>query len=405
MNVVPIKEEELDLEDVGLPDSLEINNAVLKKCDGVALACGLNHNQISSIYDFSQFAAKLAQHYRSEAQRISAIAKEEPPSIDPIHMDNIVPMAWHTALGEDVGLGRTIAVRGPSGNGKTTACRAVLEAAGYTIYHMDCTDTVMVDNLVGGLVPEPDGKGGISMVWRDGVVSRAFRDPMGAVLLDEFDALDPRVAMSLQSALLRRHDGTRYVNAPDAPGGGIISTGMVPFLLTMNTWGTGATREYVGRNAMDMATMDRLDSVLDTTYENETAILEHYGFKGKYVESIIDIAKTVRANAEKQGLKIVFSTRRLLGICELMNKLDLTFGVAFQREFLARITPSEIKALDLSLGDKTKGMKVDVKYNPLEPVAMTGHVMLPDGTVIVDNSIATDLKDMYRQARFGSLTA
>ena len=43
----------------------------------------------------------------------------------------------------------TIAIVGPSGNGKTTAARKLLEAAGYNVHEMDCTDATMPHDIIG----------------------------------------------------------------------------------------------------------------------------------------------------------------------------------------------------------------------------------------------------------------
>ena len=204
-------------------------------------------------------------------------------------------------------LGRTVAVRGPAGNGKSTGVRAVLRQLGYTVHHFDCTDTATVEQLVGGLVPEPDGTGGIRMAFRPGLFARAFADPDAAIQLDEFDALDPRTALALQSALHRAARGARrWVAIPDHEQGGIEAAGDCPIVVTMNTWGGGATREYVGRNALDMASLDRFDSLLDTAYEEEGLMIRHAGHAKAPVQRIVDAAGEIRRKIDENQLRVAF---------------------------------------------------------------------------------------------------
>ena len=115
----------------------------------------------------------------------------------------VVAMEWHDRLATDAKLGRHHRRPWPGRERQELGVRTALEAIGFNVYHLDCTDSTTAEMLVGGLMPQSNGAGGIDMVFRDGVITRAFADPKGAIQLDEFDALDPRVAMVLQSALHR----------------------------------------------------------------------------------------------------------------------------------------------------------------------------------------------------------
>lgn len=258
----------------------------------------------------------------------------------------VVKLSWYDRLATDIGLGRTIAVRGPAGNGKSTGVKAVLEAAGYKVYTMDCTDSTTVDQLVGGIVPEADGKGGINMVFKPGVFAKAFSDEKAAIQLDEFDALDPRVAMCLQSALHRAPAGKkRWLSLPDHPEGGMFAKGDIPVVVTMNTWGNGATREYVGRNSLDAASMDRFNSLIDTNYEAENNILAAHGFRSTVANEVVAWANDIRKKIDSKGLRVVLSTRRLLDIAEVMDKMSETLKKATERDFWSRLEEIDRKAL------------------------------------------------------------
>lgn len=305
----------------------------------------------NDLVSVTEHAIQSAEHYKGLYEGLSKEGRIE--RIDVLPNTETVKLSWFDRLSTDVSLGRTIAIRGPAGNGKSTGAVYVLEQKGYKVYHMDCTDSTTVDQLIGGVTPIPDGKGGISMEFKDGLFAQAFKDPKAAVVLDEFDSLDPRVALCLQSALHRNSggNGKRKVSASDAPNGHFISLGDCPIVVTMNTFGNGATREYVGRNAMDAASMDRFDSILDTSYEAEKEIIgSKFGqekaekYSGE-IDRIIKWAATVRTKIEEKSMRIVLSTRRLIDIAESVIVLGIDPTNAVAREFKTRLSPSELTAL------------------------------------------------------------
>lgn len=305
----------------------------------------------SGLVSVAEHAVASATHYKGLYESVSKQGRIEKIDLDPT--GNTIKLSWFDRLSTDITLGRTIAIRGPAGNGKSTGARYVLESKGYKVYHLDCTDSTTVDQLVGGIVPVPDGKGGISMEFKDGLFAKAFKDPKSAILLDEFDSLDPRVAICLQSALHRNSagGGKRKVSASDSTEGHFVSKGDCPVLVTMNTYGNGATREYVGRNAMDAASMDRFDSIIDTSYEFEKEIIgAKFGEENakKYageIEKVIKWADTVRTKINEKSMRIVLSTRRLIDISESVIVLGLDPTSAVAREFKTRLSPSELAAL------------------------------------------------------------
>lgn len=344
------------MQQLSIPEKITVNDSDFEKVASAFSLLGIKTEiDMKNLVETANDAIEKATYYKETTEKVireNIKPKFEFKSVGAIRMD------WHERLAEDVNLGRTIAVRGPAGNGKSTGATEVLTALGYKIYHLDCTDSTVTEQLVGGLVPEPDGKGGIRMAFREGVFNKAFKDPKGAILLDEFDALDPRVAMCLQSALHRQHDGKRKLSSPDADVSVQVSEGPCPIIATMNTWGNGATSEYVGRNSIDSASMDRFNSIIDTTYSKEDEILTGMGFDKKDVKDIISLVKECRTAISDSGLKILLSTRRVIDIAEVRQKLLMSVEEAFAREFLSRLDPATIAALP----PKYK----DMKENPVK---------------------------------------
>ena len=222
-----------------------------------------------------------------------------------------------------------IAVVGPAGNGKTTTVEVALEMNNIAFVSLSCTDRTEVLDLVGGTVLTTDGE-----QWRDGLVTRAFREGK-AVVLDEADTLDPRVMMALQNALQDAGpDGrARFVNTPE---GRVYPSALCPIILCMNTHGGGGSRAYNGRNKLDAASLDRL-SFISTTYENEIDILTSRGYKKNNAEKIVAWATVTRKKIDDAGMNITLSPRTLLRMAQAMEvfKWDLEFSANV--EFLSRL--------------------------------------------------------------------
>lgn len=220
-----------------------------------------------------------------------------------------------------------IALVGPAGNGKTTVAEQVLEMRGIPYLVIDANVSMEPVDLVGGMSYQIENGVG-KQVWQDGPVTRAFREGMG-VIINEFDSLDPRTALCLQSAFQGKGatKATRYVTLSGNPEEDrVYPNGDCPIILTMNTFGTGATRLYTGRNALDAASRDRM-TIINTGYENEDAILVSHGYSRFTAKWLLDWAMVVRHRIDKHELPVILGMRTLLGLAELIE----VHGVAYER--------------------------------------------------------------------------
>lgn len=127
---------------------------------------------------------------------------------------------------------------GPAGSGKTTAARKVAEILGLDF------------QFTGAIASEYKLMGFVDAQGR--VVNTAFRKAFlegGLFLFDEKDASLPGATLAFNAALANRicdfPDGT-YEAHPDFYA-----------VAAANTYGSGASRQYVGRNQLDAATLDR----------------------------------------------------------------------------------------------------------------------------------------------------
>lgn len=133
-----------------------------------------------------------------------------------------------------------IALVGPAGSGKTTAVRNVADSLELPFYSKSVSSQTGVHEFFG--YQDANGQ----------YVRTLFREAYengGVFLLDEFDAGNPNVLASMNQAT--------------ANGECAFADGMIKkhedFVVVMagNTFGHGATSEYVGRNKIDSATLDR----------------------------------------------------------------------------------------------------------------------------------------------------
>lgn len=145
---------------------------------------------------------------------------------------------------------------GPAGSGKTTVCEQVAGALGLAFYCQSVCSQTSKSELLGYM----DANGHY--------VRTSFREAFekgGVFVLDEMDAGNPNVLAVLNSAL-----ANTWCSFAD----GMVKK-HADFLVIgcANTFGLGASAQYVGRNALDAATLDRF-SIIEFPYDEalETAL-------------------------------------------------------------------------------------------------------------------------------------
>jgi len=175
---------------------------------------------------------------------------------------------------------------GPAGCGKTHLCDSVAQALSLP-FHMN-----------GSLASSFEVLG-----YRDatGNVTRtAFRNAFengGLYLADEIDAWDARALLALNAAL-----SNGYAAFPD---GMVARHADFRMIACGNTWGTGATPEYVGRTRLDAATLNRFVR-MTMTYDEK---LERSMVPGEY-GAWVDTVQRARAIVLELGIKVVISPRQ-----------------------------------------------------------------------------------------------
>jgi cobaltochelatase CobS len=172
---------------------------------------------------------------------------------------------------------------GPAGSGKTTAAKKVAQALGLPFYFTGAVDTEY--KLLGFV----DANGRLN--------SRPFRQAYehgGVFLFDEVDASLPGATLAFNAALAN--------GVADFPDGMVERHPDFVCIAAANTWGTGGTVEYVGRNRLDAAFVDRFVQIMwGYDEELEEALAPNKEWCGK--------VRKWRAAAAKMGLKVIVSPR------------------------------------------------------------------------------------------------
>lgn len=307
------------------------------------LAAGGHWNPKRKVWEFSDPLPEAVQEIITSVEAPQTLSQTaEPEQTQDAEESNslphwFTPPSWWPLIGLYLQHRPAIAVVGPAGNGKTTTVEQALAALNMPFVSISCTDRTEVVELTGGTVLTANGE-----EWRDGQVTQAFRNGW-AVVLDEADALDPRVMLALQNALQDAGpDGkARYINTP---GGRVYPAAACPIILCMNTYGDGGNRTYNGRNKLDAASMDRF-TVISTVYENEEAIITARGYSSRTAHQVVSWGQDIRRKMQDAGIALPLSPRTLLRIAQAVDTFGWSLDIATQVEFFSRMDQERAQLL------------------------------------------------------------
>lgn len=189
---------------------------------------------------------------------------------------------------------------GPAGSGKNVLCQQVAKALGLNFYF---SNAVTQEYKITGFT---DAMG----VFHESQFYKAFKYG-GLFMLDEMDASIPEVLVILNAAI-----ANRYFDFP-APIGYVEAHPDFRVIAAGNTFGLGANYEYVGRNQLDMASLDRF-AVVKVSYDRNIELNVAQG----NVE-LVDFADDLRKAAEKAGIRFLVSYRAIGRIAKLEGLLGL----------------------------------------------------------------------------------
>lgn len=171
--------------------------------------------------------------------------------------------------------GLNIFLVGPAGSGKTTAAINVAKALGVEFH------------FTGAIASEFKLTGFINA--SGGIVSTEFRKAYengGLFLFDEIDASYPQAVLAFNAAL-----SNNYMDFPDKR---ITRHEKFYCIAAANTYGQGADRQYVGRNQLDAASLDRfvfIDWKYDEKLETELTKNEEWSTYVQQARKVVEDLK------------------------------------------------------------------------------------------------------------------
>jgi energy-coupling factor transporter ATP-binding protein EcfA2 len=195
-----------------------------------------------------------------DPEQVRAIVADEVARLAPRRVIIEAPQAVELAPGDHlhpmfgkvlrlVRAGLNVMLVGPAGSGKTTLAAQVAKAMQLPFSTNSCSAGMSESQLSGWLLPTGD-HGRFEYVPSPFVT--AYENG-GLHLFDEMDAADSNTLVFLNSAFANGHMSiAQRFTAPT-----VTKHSQTVLVAACNTFGTGADAQYVGRNAIDAATLDR----------------------------------------------------------------------------------------------------------------------------------------------------
>lgn len=187
---------------------------------------------------------------------------------------------------------------GPAGSGKNVICKQVAEALELPFYF---TNAVTQEYKLTGFT---DAMGN----YQETQFYKAFKYG-GVFMLDEMDASIPEVLIILNAAI-----ANRYFDFP-APIGYVEASPNFRVIAAGNTTGHGASYEYVGRNQLDAASLDRF-AVVSIDYSDAIEKSVACGDT-----DLVKFCRAFRKAANKTGQQVIVSYRAIGRLAKMVQLL------------------------------------------------------------------------------------
>lgn len=204
-----------------------------------------------------------------------------------------------------VNKGVPLMLTGPAGAGKNHTLEQVAEALDLDFYF---TNAITQEFKLTGFI---DANG----VYQETQFYKAFKDG-GVFFLDEIDASCPESLIILNSAIANGYF--------DFPNGRVDVNEKFRVVCAGNTFGTGADMIYVGRNALDGATLDRFATI---EFDYDEDVEKQLAFD----DELYNFIKALRKAIKEASLRYIVSMRATINATKLleigMSKEDILKSV------------------------------------------------------------------------------
>ena len=212
-----------------------------------------------------------------------------------------------------------VLLKGNAGSGKTYGAVQIAKALELDYRIFSFTNEISLGRCIGYM--DAMGK----------YVTTAIREMYengGLLIMDEFDAMNPNVAVSLNNML----SGDEYT-FPDEV---VVKHEDFKVIACTNTFGNGADKDYSSRNKLDKATLDRFDEKFNWGYDKD---LEIAVFGDTEATRVVF---KIRENAEKLGITI--TPRRTKSVNKMVNR-GVKLKVALERAILNEYKTDQQRAM------------------------------------------------------------
>ena len=224
---------------------------------------------------------------------------------------------------------KNVMLVGAAGGGKTLLVKTIANAIGRPFYPFSVGLQTTKSDLLGFI----NAHG----VYMPSIIREAY-EKGGVLLLDEFDCGHAGVITILNSLLANGH-----CSFPDKV---VDKHPDFICLCACNTYGRGATVDYVGRNRLDAATLDRF-IVVNVDYDEA---LEEILTQNRVW---LRIVRAIRQNVLEQGIKHIVSSRASMDGADLLEE---GFTV------VEALDMTVFKGVEISLRERMlKGVKMPTK--------------------------------------------
>lgn len=243
--------------------------------------------------------AKLNDIIKDKDEKIASLSSHQPTylEIKTPKGDKVNLGLCHHSLEKVLNVlncGLNVYLYGPSGSGKTFAAKQCAEALGVKLYF---TGAISNEYKLTGYM---DAKGSyVTTEFR-----KAYEDG-GLFLFDEIDGSFPQAVLAFNAAL-----ANDYMDFPDKQ---VKRNEKFYCIAAANTIGLGANRQYVGRNQLDAASLDRFVFIEWDYDENlERKVTDN----DEWFEYVLKVRKTV----ERLNLRHIISPRASFFGASLLNE-------------------------------------------------------------------------------------
>lgn len=244
--------------------------------------------------DVMQF---VAEHYGPIQKKVEVQLGERK-----VELEGVVHKQFDNVL-KFVTANEPVFLTGPAGSGKNVLCQQVAKTLGLEFYF---SNAVTQEYKITGFT---DANG----TFHESQFYKSFRYG-GLFMLDEMDASIPEVLIILNAAI-----ANRYFDFP-APIGYVEAHPNFRVVAAGNTFGHGADYEYVGRNQLDAASLDRF-AMVNVGYDEEIEMSCANGDA-----ELLKFCRKFREATKKAGIRMVVSYRaigRMAKLSQTLSKEDL----------------------------------------------------------------------------------